>query len=577
MIEKLTILYGKEKSEEIYIRIKKLIEEISNEDFKKNTINNTIGNWVTEKDIILITYGDQIQEEGKYSLKILNEFLHKYLKGVISIIHILPFYPYSSDDGFSVIDYFNVNPDLGDWSHIEEISKSFDLMFDAVINHISAESDWFKSYLKGERKYRNYFIEMKLGTDVSTVTRPRAVPLLSQFETSEGEKYIWTTFSDDQIDLNYKNESVLLKIIELLLFYIKKGAKLLRLDAIGYLWKELGTSCIHLKETHLVIQLFRDIFEIVAPDTLIITETNVPHEDNISYYGDGYNEAHMVYQFPLPPLVLHAMHTGSAKYLLSWADSLQMYSDKTTFFNFLASHDGIGVMPAKGILPEEEIGKMVKKIQEHGGYVSCKDNGDGTESVYELNVNYFDAIADNDEDEEIKIQKFLCSQSILLTLIGIPGIYAHSLFGSRNAYEEVGKTGKYRSINRKKLVRKLLEEEIEDTDHLRHKIFYSYKKLIEKRIKHKAFNPTAPQQVIYGNDNVFAIMRKSVDDSEKILCLHNVSGEIQMMDIEPDKYQLSCIEMEDILSGSKWKENNGKLTIEIDSYEFLWLKIINAV
>ncbi|WP_276717060.1 alpha-amylase family glycosyl hydrolase [Caloranaerobacter azorensis] len=331
ILDKLVFLYGEEKNNKIFESMMKLIERYQN-----NICNSSGKEWVDEKGIFLITYGDSIRQEGNSGIKALHEFLNKYLKGIITNVHILPFYPYSSDDGFSVIDYFRVNPELGNWNDIENMSKDFDLMFDAVINHISAKSEWFQGYLKGEEEYENFFIETEPCPELSKVTRPRALPLLTKFETSKGEKYIWTTFSEDQIDLNFKNEKVLLKIIELILFYVSKGAKTIRLDAIGYLWKEVGTSCIHLKQTHKVIQLFRDILDIVAPETILITETNVPHKDNISYFGDGYNEAQMVYQFPLPPLVLNAYQTGNASYLLKWADSLEQISSRTTFFNFHA-------------------------------------------------------------------------------------------------------------------------------------------------------------------------------------------------------------------------------------------------
>ncbi len=383
IIEKLNVVYGEEKGHEIYHEIKKIVEAF----IKHDTKNQADKRWVSEKDVILITYGDQIKEVNKPPLESLHGFIKQYMEESISGIHILPFYPYTSDDGFSVTDYFQVNPDLGVWGHVEEMAQDFDLMFDAVINHISAKSEWFQEYINGNAAYEDFFIEADPALDYSSVRRPRALPLLSPYATSRGTKYIWTTFSEDQIDLNYQSEKVLLKIIQLLFFYIAKGARYLRLDAIGFLWKEQNTSCIHLDKTHKIIQLFRDIFEAVAPDTVIITETNVPHKENISYLGDGSNEAHMVYQFPLPPLTLHTFLTGNARILLEWAEAISPLSEQTTFFNFLASHDGIGVTPVKEILTEEEIEEMVEKVQEYGGYVSYKNNGNGTKSPYELNIN----------------------------------------------------------------------------------------------------------------------------------------------------------------------------------------------
>ncbi|WP_141706130.1 alpha-amylase family glycosyl hydrolase [Caloranaerobacter ferrireducens] len=568
ILDKLIFLYGKEKSNEIFENIIKLTERYQN-----NIHNDSDKEWVNEEDVFLITYGDNIKEEGKGALKTLHEFLNKYLKGIITNVHILPFYPYSSDDGFSVIDYFEVNPELGNWDDIENMSKDFKLMFDAVINHISAKSEWFQGYLKGQEEYKNFFIETKPCEELSKVTRPRALPLLTKFETSEGEKYIWTTFSEDQIDLNFKNEKVLLKIIELILFYVSKGAKTLRLDAIGYLWKEIGTSCIHLEQTHKVIQLFRDILDIVAPETILITETNVPHKDNISYFGDGYNEAQMVYQFPLPPLVLNAYQTGNASHLLKWADSLEQISDRTTFFNFLASHDGIGVMPAKGILSEEEINEMVKKAKEYGGYVSYKNNGDGTKSPYELNINYFDALSHPDDEEDIKIKRFMGSQAILLSLMGVPAIYIHSLLGSKNYNEGVKESGIYRRINREKLLLEKLEKELNDKNALRNKIFSKYVELIRIRKAEKAFHPNAKQKVIFANEFVFSFVRTSLDNEEAIIVLNNVSNEEQKVKIELKEYGLEKVNvLRDLISKEKVNVDNGIIEITLKPYQFMWLK-----
>jgi sucrose phosphorylase len=200
--------------------------------------------------------------------------LEKYARGVITGVHVLPFFPYSSDDGFSVIDYTAVNPDFGTWADVERLGRNFRLMFDAVINHISAHSGWFQEFLKGNPGFADYFIVVEEGTDLSQVVRPRALPLLTSVQTAHGERLVWTTFSADQIDLNYANPDVLLEIIEILLLYVEKGAEIIRLDAIAYLWKKIGTPCIHLEETHRVVKLFRTVFDAVAPHVMLITRTS---------------------------------------------------------------------------------------------------------------------------------------------------------------------------------------------------------------------------------------------------------------------------------------------------------------
>ncbi|WP_088032269.1 alpha-amylase family glycosyl hydrolase [Evansella clarkii] len=561
MISKLIDIYGEDRAKNIYPKLEEKIQNFIGTKFQKQGKT-----WVDQSDVMLITYGDQIKEEGKPNLQSLHEFMNQYLDGVVSAVHILPFYPYSSDDGFSVIDYFAVNPELGEWKDVEGIAEDFEIMFDAVINHISAKSDWFQDYLQGDEKYKNFFVEADPNADYSTVTRPRALPLLTEFDTAEGKKHIWTTFSEDQIDLNYDNEEVLLTIMELLLFYVEKGAKMLRLDAIGYMWKRLGTNCIHLDEAHKIIQLFRDVFETVAPETIMITETNVPHKDNISYFGNGHNEAQMVYQFPLPPLTLHAFYNGDATYLSKWADSLEKISDETTFFNFLASHDGIGVMPTKGILSDEQVEAMADKVKEHGGYVSMKDNGDGTKSPYELNINYFEALSHPEDSQEIKVKRFLAAQSILLSLEGVPGIYVHSLLGSDNYHEGVEETGRFRSINREKLNRSKLEAELNTEGSQRNEVFSRFKQMIQARRGESSFDPNGSQEVLSLNDSVFALKRTSKDGKEQLLFAVNVSGKEQQITFAkkdlPDTGRLT-----DLITG----EQSGN-PITLAPYEFKWLK-----
>jgi glucosylglycerate phosphorylase len=478
---------------------------------------------LTEHDTLLITYGDQVGD----GLRALAEFLDQHTTGTVTGVHLLPHFPYSSDDGFSVTDYRQVNPALGTWTDVRRLGEHRRLMLDAVINHISAQSAWFKAYRRGEAPYTDYFIEFDPHADLSQVVRPRTSPLL----TPVGSRHVWTTFSDDQIDLNFHNPDVLLEILDILLFYVANGTQFLRLDAIAYLWKEPGTACIHLPQTHRIVQLIRAVLDIVAPGTMLITETNVPHRDNISYFGDGTNEAHLVYNFPLPPLTLHALRTGNAATLSRWAAGLATPSDNVTFFNFLASHDGIGLNPARGILPESEIESL---LTSH--LVSYKNNPDGTRSPYELNANYLDALAGN-------VDAFLCAQAIMLALRGLPGIYFHSLFGSHGWPEGVTQTGRNRTINRQKLARANLELELADSGTDRYRIFQGYRKFLRARAASPAFNPYAPQEVLDCGDAVFALRRISRDGRHRMLCLHNVTGERQRVQVDTRSVLLQSYEV----------------------------------
>jgi sucrose phosphorylase len=522
----LAYLYGGEVAQGLVPRVERLLNEHRALLTAKSSSRQPA--LLSERDCLLITYGDQVREPGVAPLRSLAEFAEKHLSGAISAIHILPFYPYSSDDGFSVKDYFAVDPALGSWDDIQRVGSRFDLMFDAVFNHMSAQSEWFQHFLQGDPKYRDFFVTVEGNPELSKVVRPRALPLLTGFQTASGPKKVWTTFSADQVDLDARNPEVLLALIDALLFYVTHGAKFIRLDAIAYLWKEIGTPCIHLPQTHRIIQLMRSVLDEIVPHVLLITETNVPHTENVSYFGDGTNEAQLVYNFALPPLVLHSIATGNAGKLTRWAQSLVLPSNRVTFFNFLASHDGIGINPVRGILDPAEIDALVERAQTHGGFVSYKQNSDGSKSPYELNINYFDALSNPDEHEpvETQVKRFLVAQAIMLSLTGVPGIYFHSLFGSHNDRAAAEASGIPRRINRQKFTCEELEIDLADPASFRSRVLQELKKLIHRRRSNPAFHPTCGQEVLALDELVFAVRRRSLDRQHQALCLHNLGGSI---------------------------------------------------
>ena len=555
MKQKLQYLYGKSIGIKVYDKLLKLLEKYKKFIPLKSFI-------LSQKDSVLITYGDSFREKGEKPLITLRKFLEVFLKDKISTIHILPFFPYSSDDGFSVINYKEVNPEFGTWENIREVEKDFNLMFDAVINHISAKSREFKAFLEDIPPYKDFFIIADENYDISKVFRPRALPLLTEFKTKSGTKRVWTTFSEDQIDLNYKNPEVLLYIVDVLLFYVTMGASIIRLDAIAYLWKESGTTCIHLPQTHEVVKLFRLIFDAVAPHVKIITETNVPHKENISYFGNGYDEAHMVYNFALPPLTAHSILTGDATALSKWAKTLETPSKDTYFYNFTASHDGIGILPATGLITDGDINNLIETTLKHGGKVSYKSNSDGTKSPYELNIVYFDLLNDPNSDESFELQadRFVASQVISMILKGIPAFYYHSIVGSRNYYEGVINTEAPRSINREKLNYKKIKEEILKNGSLRNMVYKKIAKLLEIRRECKAFDPHGEQRILDLDRSLFAVERTSPDNRNKIVAIINVSDKKVTVPVLKNFKK-------DILSDRIFINQ-----IPINRYESLWLQ-----
>ncbi len=480
---------------------------------------------LSQRDALMITYADQVREPDRPPLQTLADFAERHLADVVSGLHLLPFYPWSSDDGFAVRDYFAVNPAYGAWEDIARLGARFDLMFDGVFNHLSAQSDWFRRFLAGDPDYADFFVTVEGDPDLSPVVRPRALPLLTEFASATGPRKVWTTFSADQVDLNFKQPAVLLRVTEALLFYVARGARFIRLDAIAYLWKEPGTPCIHLPQTHAIIQFWRAVLEEVAPGVRLITETNVPHAENVAYFGDGANEAHLVYNFALPPLVLHSLTTGRAETLADWARGLRLPSERVAFFNFLASHDGIGLNPARGLLSEAEIAALLERTRALGGFISDKHLPDGSRAPYEMNINYLDALSDPGAGEPVErvAQRFLTAHAILLSLPGVPGLYFHSLFGSRGDQAGAEASGIPRRINRQKLERARLEAELADPNSLRARVFNGLRSLLRRRAAHPAFAPQAPAEIWTPDPRVLAI-RRWASGGESVLCLHNVSA-----------------------------------------------------
>ena len=484
-------------------------------------------NYWDEDDIIMITYGDSVIDGDERPLVTLNRFLHRYCKNTVNNVHILPFFPYSSDDGFSVIDYSSVNESLGTWEDIEAITKDYGLMTDLVINHCSARSAWFDNFVKGEGTGSDFFFTADPADDLSMVTRPRVSPLLRETETAKGTKHVWCTFSHDQVDFDFRNPNVLLAFVDIIRLYIDKGAKLFRLDAVAFLWKIVGTNCINLPQTHEVIRLLRTLIEHVDPSIIIITETNIPNRENLTYFGNA-NEAHAIYNFSLPPLLVNTLVSGDCKYLKSWMMSMPPAQNGTAYFNFIASHDGIGLRPAEGLLSDEEISELVHTMQNFGGKISWRASDHGQQKPYEINITLFDALQGTIKGpDRWQIDRFICAHAIMLGMEGIPGLYIHSLLGTSNDYEKVANTGQNRSINRRRRELNELEALLDSPYSQHHKVLTRLSQLIRVRKAQPAFHPNATQFTLQLGNQIFGYWRQSLDRKQSVFCISNISDEEQ--------------------------------------------------
>ena len=538
----------------------------------------------TEEDVILITYGDLLHGKEHSPLATLAKFCHTYLQGTINTLHILPFFPYSSDKGFAIIDFETVDPNLGSWQDIEDLENHYQLMFDGVINHVSSKCRWFQEFLNDNPNYQDFFTAFASPDDLTPeerklIFRPRTCDILTEFTGISGAKYVWTTFSHDQIDLNFKNPNVLMCVIEILLLYVRHGADIIRLDAVTYLWDQPGTPGIHLEQTHEIVKLFRDILNVVAPGVALITETNVPHEENISYFGNGHDEAQMVYNFALPPLVLHAFYMEDATILSRWAQDIKTLSNTTTFFNFLDSHDGIGVMGAKNILPQKDMDFIIRKAKERGGYISNKTGQDGAEEPYEINITWYSALnqEDADEDTAFQVKRFIASRSIALVFQGVPGIYLHSLLGTRNDIEGVLETGSKRAINRTIIDYQAITQALKDPLSKISLINQELGKLITIRTKKRAFHPNADQHVLLLSPKIFTVLKISPERDQHILTLTNVTSKACDIDIPISELSATETHWCDIVTGKEWIVKDQKLHITMDPYDVIWLEALRKI
>ncbi|WNB86583.1 alpha-amylase family glycosyl hydrolase [Cellulomonas sp. ATA003] len=479
-----------------------------------------------ESTSYLITYGDAFRRPGQAPLHTLAELLRTHVRDAVTDVHLLPIYPWTSDDGFGVVDHRRVNPDLGTWDDVAELGADHAVMLDFVANHVSASSPWFTGWLAGDPRYAGYFLDPGPEWDTSSVVRPRTTPLVHEYRRPDGTvAHAWTTFGPDQVDVDVRTPAVLLDLTDVLLGYVARGATTVRLDAIGFLWKRSGTTCLHLPETHDVIRVWRALVDELCPGTLLLTETNVPHEDNITYLGDGSDEAHMVYQFALPPLVLHAFVTGRSTALTAWAAGIGPVSETATWFNFLASHDGIGVRPTQGLLSDEDRALLVERTLARGGQVSMARRPDGSEQVYELNTNYLDALVppgDPDPDASA-VTRGLAAHAILLSLVGVPAIYHHSLLGSRQDRAGMVASGIPRRINREVLDADRLAAELASSPR-RSGMLEGLRHLLGVRRTLPGFSPFAPQGVETRDERVL-VVRRAAGSKDEVVAVVNVSAE----------------------------------------------------
>ena len=524
LIQQLSTIYKDVSLEQSFDQIAQALIDIMGLSSKVTEIKPFTNYW-SEEDIILITYGDSILKDGEPPLQTLKNFLDHNIENTINSVHILPFFPYCSDDGFAVIDYSSVNESLGTWQDIEEISEAYHLMSDLVINHCSSRSAWFDNFIKGEGLGSDFFFTALPDDNLSDVVRPRTSPLLKEVDTGKGKQFVWCTFSHDQVDFDFRNPEVLKAFASIIRQYLDMGVKIFRLDAIAFLWKVVGTQSINLPQTHEVVRLLRTLIESTESNPIIITETNIPNTQNLTYFGNA-NEAHGIYNFSLPPLLLNTLLTGNCLYLKRWLMSMPPSQDGTMYFNFIASHDGIGLRPAEGLLSESELDNLISTVESFGGKISWRTTDDGIQKAYEMNISLYDAMQGTIKGkDQWNFERFICAHTIMFGLEGIPGIYIHSLLGTQNDYQKLSNTHHNRSINRRRWQENDLEEALNNKELHHGKVLSTLKSLLNIRIKQPAFHPNATQFTLHLGLQLFGFWRQSHDRKQSIFCVSNITNQ----------------------------------------------------
>ncbi len=562
IIKKLNLIYksniSKKNLENYADEISQLISKYNKFGKKGKKLN------VSEKTTVLICYGDSLLNDNKEkTIKIFRKFYKKNLDRFFEIIHFLPFYPSSSDSGFAVKDHYQVDKKLGHWSDIYQQSKKTNIMADVVINHASSKGLWFKNFLRNKSPGKEYFLTVGNKFDISKVIRPRENRLLKKIDILKKDNFIWRTFSDDQIDLNFKNPKVLLRFLKIMLNLLNHGVTVFRLDAIAYLWKKSGSKCVNLKETHEIIKLLRIVCNLTKTKPIIVTETNLPEKENLSYFGRNNNEAHWIYNFSLPPLIVHSLLFEDSTYLNRWSKKLPNTKIGNNYLNFIASHDGIGMRPVEGYLNKEKLSKLFKRLKKNGGQLSYRKVQGSSKKVYEANITLFNAFQKTDYDKKGRffLERYISAHAIMIAFEGVPAIYFNSIFGTSNDKYKYIISGNKRDLNRFKWNKKKLDNLLNDKNSKQSIFYQQITNLISIKRQYKAFHPNAKRESLNMGKKIFCFKRTSLDKKQTIYSITNLSSKYQKFE-----FNYKFIKYKNLLGKTKLSHKS-----ELKPFETLWL------
>jgi len=519
---------------------------------------------INQSTSLLICYGNSVTDGNKKSLKVFNKFYKKYLKNNFDSVHFLPFYPSSSDSGFAVKDHYKIEPRLGSWKDVKIISKNCNVMADLVINHSSARGLWFSNFLKNKSPGKDYFFTVDKNFNSKKVIRPREHKLLKKIKLSNETKYLWRTFSPDQIDLNFKNPKVLIRFIKIIFNLINNGVRIFRLDAIAYLWKENGNTCINHTNTHNIIKFIRLVCNLLKTECIIITETNLPEKENLSYFGNN-DEANWIYNFSLAPILVYSLLFEDSNKITKWSKNFPIAKLNNNYLNFIASHDGIGMRPIEGILSTNTQRKFLIRLKKNGGEFSYRKVQGVKKKVYEANITLFNAFKCSDFDKSgiFGFERYMAAHTIMISFDGIPAIYFNSMFGNSNDNSKYIISGNKRDLNRYRWNKDKIEDHLKDQNSKQNKYYKNMSNILDIRSKQKAFHPNAIRKTLKLGSNFFGIKRVSTDNKQSIYCITNMTSKLQLLKLNKNIFYKRN------LFNSKLTKKSGK--IQFEPFQTVWL------
>jgi len=568
----LETIYSDNTTEEINFISNQLLQIL--DDFSEKSAYEEISNkerW-NESHSVLITYADSVYKNGEATLITLRDLLSNYFGSLSKVVHILPFLKSTSDGGFAVSSYETLEEKFGSWDDLKSISKNHYLMADLVLNHVSSSHPWVQQFIKSQEPGISNVFSPDQNLDWSNVVRPRSSSLFSQINTEDGPKQVWTTFGPDQIDLNWHNPKMTLEFLNLIITYLSNGIKWLRLDAVGFIWKESGTTCLHLPKAHSIVKLLRFLLNNLLEDGVLITETNVPQKENLSYLIPD-DEAHMAYNFPLPPLLLEAIITSRADILNSWIFDWPILPEDTTLFNFTASHDGVGLRALEGLMNEQRIKDLLINCEKRGGLVSHRRLSNGDDKPYELNISWWSAMEDSSRDgKRFQHERFILSQLLVMALKGVPAFYLPALLASENDIKSFSMTGQRRDLNREKFKSDNLLSVLNNPESNANKNLKYLRNAMDVRSELKQFHPCSEMKCLSKGRSDIVVIKRS-KGPESVFAIHNMTENkinYQLNDNDLPKIIDNDFNTHDFLTSTKYNCKN----ISLDPFQVIWLSAL---